>query len=452
MAGISLEAFVTELHDDVRTHPRCGHVFFLGAGCSISSGIPAAGRLTSQWVEKLERMHRKAAQELVPGYDPDNPAASYGPVIHRRFPSAELRQEEIERICKGKIPGFGYVMLAMLMTDERYRDDFGAVITTNFDDLVADAFHFNTTTRPLIIGHPALAPYVKPYQQTPTILKAHGDLRLEPLNTSDETLELTKEMRGAFATLAGHRSLIFVGYGGNDPGVATALSALSPPPRWVCWVNVDPPGAALRPFVEKQQAHMWVEHRDFDDLMLAIQHKFELPHPHRDRFGKVIDAYEGSVLRAVRAHIAVPPGGAVDLYRHSLEHAQEAGYFHVSSSRRPEYDRLEAEREDARCQSEFERTLDPNHVLHRANLAHEYGLGDPALILLDALSKLPRSVILNLELARVASRAEQEELSLSHYDAVLVVDPDHTDARKERDDLLRKIAKRNATDDGGLDP
>lgn len=324
MAGITLAAFVNKLHDDVRTHPGKGYVFFLGAGCSISSGIPAAGRLTSQWVEKLASEYGKPAQELVPGYDPDNPAASYGPVIDEYFQSAELRQEEIERICDGKIPGFGYVMLAMLMSHNPYRADFGAVITTNFDDLVADAFHFNTTTRPLVIGHPALAAFVKPYRQTPTILKAHGDRRLEPLNTSKETLALTESMQKAFATLADHRSLIFVGYGGNDVGVATALSSLSP--RRLYWINTDPPGAAIRTFLEKNR-YIRVEHRDFDDLMLAIQHKFELSHPHRDRFGKVIEEYEGSVLRAAQARTAVPPGGAVDLYRQCLGDAQRAGYY-----------------------------------------------------------------------------------------------------------------------------
>src|SRR5262245_337522 len=67
--------------------------FFLGAGCSISSKIPAAGCLVKHhWLPRLQKFrapHREDIdvwiKEEFPDYDPDVPAASYGKVIEKLF-------------------------------------------------------------------------------------------------------------------------------------------------------------------------------------------------------------------------------------------------------------------------------------------------------------------------------------------------------------------------------
>ena len=52
---------------------------------------------------------------------------------------------------------------------------FSIVLTTNFDDLVADALYLFTAARPLVIHHESLANFIRPTRTRPLVVKLHGD-------------------------------------------------------------------------------------------------------------------------------------------------------------------------------------------------------------------------------------------------------------------------------------
>jgi hypothetical protein len=191
--------------------------FFLGAGCSRSSGIPLAGELVKdRWLPRLrdvEAPHRSDleawAHEIVPVYDPKLPAALYGELIDRLFITAEDRQQEIESLCDGRSPGFGYAVLAHLLA--RPGGQFNIVLTTNFDDLVADALYLYTEARPLVIHHESLAAYIRPTRTRPLVVKLHGDHRLSPRNTRLETAELEGDIAHHTAMVLHDRGRRFYG-------------------------------------------------------------------------------------------------------------------------------------------------------------------------------------------------------------------------------------------------
>jgi hypothetical protein len=87
--------------------------FFLGAGCSVSSGISdAASLVRDEWLPRLRdfRAPQRAdlaawAKDEFPDWDPHNAAAFYGPVMEKLFLHPEERQREIERLCDGRFPG-----------------------------------------------------------------------------------------------------------------------------------------------------------------------------------------------------------------------------------------------------------------------------------------------------------------------------------------------------------
>ena len=114
--------------------------FFLGAGCSISSGIPGAGSLVKDyWLPRLQEYCAPEPKDFadwlkseIPDYDPNNPAGSYGTVMEHLFLNAEDRQREIERLCDGRFPGFGYAVLASL--------------------IARDSGSFNGSTQSMLIG------------------------------------------------------------------------------------------------------------------------------------------------------------------------------------------------------------------------------------------------------------------------------------------------------------
>ena len=294
---ISVEEFARRLKVTTAT-PDKRFAFFLGAGCSVSSGVPDAATLVrEQWLPRLRDLRAPSrkdidawAKEAVEDYDPKNPAASYGRVIDQLFFQAEERQREIESLCDGRFPGFGYAVLSGMVPLEGGR--FNVVLTTNFDDLVADALYLFTTARPLVIHHESLASYIRPTRTRPLIVKLHGDHRLSPQNTAVETQTLKNEIEAHVRTLLHDRGLIFLGYGGNDEGIKAMFEALPPEalPLGVFWVAAAEPAGILRPWLEARNA-VWVEKRDFDECMLVLRDEFQIQHPERKRFDQVFEKY-----------------------------------------------------------------------------------------------------------------------------------------------------------------
>ncbi len=250
---MSASEFVRRLRESAG-EPDRHYVLWLGAGCSVTSGIPAASALVREhWLPRLHRLRsaREGLEEWAattfPEYQPDNPGALYGPLMDVLFTNREERQRETERLCDGRAPGFGYAVLAALMS--RQDGVFSTALTTNFDDLIADAMYVFGEQRPLVIQHEALAGFVRPGRvQRPLVVKIHGDHRLNPMNTADEIASLSEKIAEGIRGLLQDRGLIFVGYSGNDQGVIQTLETLPAQalPLGVWWVSRTEPSGTIR--------------------------------------------------------------------------------------------------------------------------------------------------------------------------------------------------------------
>jgi Tfp pilus assembly protein PilF len=291
---------------------------FLGAGCSVSSGIPAAGELVQkQWLPRLRELCEPAfldletwAKKEFPSYNTKHPSALYGKVMERLFLSPDDRQREIEKLCDGKFPGFGYAVLSSLVALEG--GQLNVILTTNFDDLMADALYLFSNARPLVILHETLARYIRLTRTSPLIIKLHGDNRLSPQNTVGETKALKEDIDKQVRLVLSDRGLIFIGYGGNDNSVTKMLETIpiDDLPLGVFWVSGSEPLGAIRPWLETRDA-IWVEKGDFDELMLLIRDTFDLPHPDQARFDEVFEKYKGT-YDSLSARIVSLPNTAAD--------------------------------------------------------------------------------------------------------------------------------------------
>jgi hypothetical protein len=317
--------------------PDNRYAFFLGAGCSIASGIPSAAELVrDHWLPQLRDLRAPDRHDLdtwvkeqFPDYDPKDPALHYGAVVEKLFLHPGEAQREVERLCAGPFPSFGYVALACLMAlgagelaptpkggaSQRLHEDphahtaaggggaFNVVLTTNFDDLVQDALYLFTKTRPLVVGHEALAHFIRPTRTRPLVVKLHGDQRLAPRNTSEETRKLEEDMETQVRVLLHDRGLIFMGYGGHDESVKTMLKHLPPEalPLGVYWASDVPPPAELTDWFKARDA-IWVKGGgDFDELMLLVCDAFEIEMPTRATFDAMYTRYrEGYEKLAAR--------------------------------------------------------------------------------------------------------------------------------------------------------
>ena len=304
-------------------------IFFLGSGCSVSSGIPAAGPLAKDWLLRLKKFQTGSednfktwVKDIFPDYDEGKAALFYGRTIEKLFLTPDERQKEIERLTENKDPGFGYVILAQLLSQGRYGKCCNTILTTNFNDLVADALYLYNNSKPLVIVHDSLVSFVKVTRTKPLVIKLHGDARLAPRNTESETHELNEAVQRVLKLLLSETGLVFIGYGGNDESIISVLNSLDDYslPGGVYWVGSRVPVKEMGEWLEKRNA-IWVNHRDFDELMLLIQGEFELDHPNEERFKRLLDGYFETFKRLETSVKAKPESEEKKVIEEAVEKA-----------------------------------------------------------------------------------------------------------------------------------
>lgn len=246
-------------------------IMFLGAGCSISSGLPSASSLAASWARRLGTA--KCTAEL-PGFSPVTVGAHYSELFDLLCDTAQKRFGEMYRIMQGARPGFAYGTLAKLIEKDHSSVDgrqprLPCILTTNFDDLLEQALAIHTSIRALMV----------PTQNTIhlssncfSVVKLHGDYRHYTMNRRSELSQIHGDFIMHLGPLLKDSTLIFVGYAGRDQGVSQMLSEIIEKnfrPSCVYWVNTDNPGGELDKALSRIDC-FHVKHSDFDEMMLKV--------------------------------------------------------------------------------------------------------------------------------------------------------------------------------------
>jgi Tfp pilus assembly protein PilF len=304
LTNFSVERFVRKFKKRLMDHKH-KFAFFLGAGCSVSSGIPGSKDLVSQWLKSLyyeetgnkfngeDPQYINWLKKRYPDYTYEKGADIYKDVIKDLCPHIQERKAEFEKLIQGKDPAFGYGVFAQLIGNSKYGEYCNIILTTNFDDLVADALYIYSQKKPLVIPHGSLAGFVRLTSKTPIIIKIHGDVMLEIENTEDETDEIDTRFKGKLDDILKETGIIFIGYGGNDKGVLNILENLSKEhlKNGIYWINNKlPDNPQFIKWLEDRDA-IWVKTESFDKLMLNFYKEFNLSHPDENRFKKLLDSY-----------------------------------------------------------------------------------------------------------------------------------------------------------------
>ncbi len=304
---ISYVALADRFIDADKTMPNRAFAFVLGAGASRSSGIKGAGQMVDDW---LRLRHREvvgdtdgdyktwaSAQMLgITNYDPADPAASYSELYRRMYARDPDRgYAYLEEQMRTAEPSYGYSVLARIMETTRHK----VVVTTNFDNLVADSLSIFSKTYPLVCGHESLAGFISARARRPLVVKVHRDLLLAPKSAPEDLGALPEAFSNALAEIFRHYTPIIIGYGGNDGSLMKFLKDLpkqSVPGGvyWCYWEGGEPPSSDIRQFVAAQQGDL-VPIPGFDEAMMLFGNALEFDVP--DKF--VLDRAEARAKRIV---------------------------------------------------------------------------------------------------------------------------------------------------------
>lgn len=276
------EAFVEHFMRIDKQMPERPFAFVLGAGASVSSGIPSGGQLVDRWLAeiKLRDTTGKAAsidtwatsETLgIDDFEYGRRAEFYPQIYNARF-GTDLDEgyAYLEDVMKDAEPSLGYSMLAQILAETRHK----VAITTNFDNLVADSVLIFTNTFAQICGHESLTGYIRVQPRRPLVAKIHRDLLLDPQNDPWETNLLHEDWARELRRLFTHCTPIFVGYGGNDGSLMNFLESMRPGsiPGGIYWAFRDGnqfPNKRILNLVAKQYGKL-VSILDFDVFMTQL--------------------------------------------------------------------------------------------------------------------------------------------------------------------------------------
>lgn len=270
-----------------RTDNTPNYSLLLGAGCSITSGIRPAGALINEWKKEIfqtnfgnydlsyEDQQNEietyfSSQDVLSWYDQRN---EYSCLFEHKYNLQRQRRVFVEREVSGKSPSLGYAYLIQLVK-ECY---FNTLFTTNFDDLLNEAFYQFSDNRPIVCAHDSAISSITVTAQRPKIIKLHGDYLFDDIkSTMRETESLEENTKSKFKEFAKDFGLIVIGYAGNDRSVMDVISNLLKHEHYFkhgiywCLRSDSQINPELRKLFWKEEKVFFVNIDGFDELMANL--------------------------------------------------------------------------------------------------------------------------------------------------------------------------------------
>ncbi len=231
------DAFLRTVKQNINTD----HVFLLGAGASISSGVKPADDCIWEWKKdifvsknpNLSNQYREYKSDAVKTsiqkwldnegcYPLLNDPDEYSKYALIAYPIDEVRKKYFENICRGKEPYIGYKLLCLLAEFGMIR----SVFTTNFDGLIVKAAHQMGLTPIEVTLDIADRIHRTASRNELLCVALHGDFKYGPLKNTDKELDAQNE---SFVDALSHhlydKHLIILGYSGRDRSLMSALKS-----------------------------------------------------------------------------------------------------------------------------------------------------------------------------------------------------------------------------------
>ena len=206
---------------------------FFGAGCSVSSGVRTAKQLIEEWIydlyERFNSTEAPSTEEALRFFENNHSnwyskENIYSSLFEKTYEFASQRRRFVEREVDKALPAIGYAYLTSLVS-QRY---FNTIFTTNFDDLLNEAFYQFSNERPILCAHDSSIKSISITSTRPKIIKLHGDYLFDDIkSTLRETESLEQNTKEKLIEFCKEFGLIVIGYSGNDRSIMDVLDFLT---------------------------------------------------------------------------------------------------------------------------------------------------------------------------------------------------------------------------------
>lgn len=292
MDYLSTQAFLSQLDTKKK------YCFILGAGASISSGIPSGYSFVMSWLNDIKssigdtgdysaeidrrinilakgdkEIEQKYERFRNPDYCPDLSSSldDYNRICELRFlDDSNDENNAFYQAMDGKLPYIGYYSLSNILTSTQNN----IVITTNFDELIEKAIRDYTDVEPFPIYHSALASQaIEPVTNRPKILKIHQDIKIGGFNRQKYTSRLRTGWKKPLEQIFEEYTPIVIGYAGTDNSLMHFLRNNSAKGIYWCHMFGSLPNPKVKKMVQQKEGN-FVEILDFDHIICHLASLF----------------------------------------------------------------------------------------------------------------------------------------------------------------------------------
>lgn len=257
----------------------------LGAGASVTSGIQTGASLVEGWRKEIylklsddleENYNNQCAIEYLKKEEGNwyNYNNEYSALFEKKFDLPSQRRRFVENEVDSKLPSIGYSYLVSLAN----KGIFNTFYTTNFDDLINEAFYQFSHVRPILCAHDSSINGIAINTTRPKIIKLHGDYLFDDIkSTLRETESLEINIKDKLIEFCKEFGLVVIGYAGHDRSIMDVLhyllkseSHLKNGLYW-CLREEDEINPELRKLLWKERVY-YIKIKGFDELMAEIHH------------------------------------------------------------------------------------------------------------------------------------------------------------------------------------
>jgi len=432
--------------DENGTIKTPNYSILLGSGASITSGIRSGQKLISDWKKQVyEECNTNEDLSIDDYFMPGNAPSwyedsnAYSVLFENRFDLQRHRRMFVEREVANARPSMGYAYLVKLIEN----GFFNTVFTTNFDDLLNEAFYRFSNNRPIVCAHDSSISGVTVTSTRPKIIKLHGDYLYENIKaTLRETESLETNMKLKFQEFAKDFGLIVIGYSGQDRSIMDILNYLLQKEDyfkngifWCIKKGDNNISNELKKLLWKDRVY-YVEIDGFDELFAELNHQLNKGQlPVDDTF--LSRKHQESIIKELTDNPLMNPNGACKILtedcnrlKHNFEDNVLNDYFDYIKKKK-QVDTKKAESKTVKRKNKLkDKTPEETRVLD--DLMTEGFVKNHVNSVLQKLSKMEISSLEDgqyklelLELQADLTKNMSDEAVKSIFDELIRLDPDN---------------------------